>query len=57
MNGYIGFYMGRRYEVQSDTSYHAQQEIARQHNIKRRSDITVVLAEKDDEQVTHNPTF
>jgi hypothetical protein len=55
MNGYVGFYRGKRFEVMADTSYHAQQAIAKANRIKRAYEITVVLAEKDGEQVTHIP--
>lgn len=59
MNGYITFYRGKRWEVESDTSYHAQQA-AEQHFQKgeRRRvkgyDITVILAEKSGEVITHS---
>lgn len=56
MNGYIGFYKGRRFEIMSDSTYHAQQTIAKANRIKKAYEITIVLAEKDGEQVTHTPT-
>ena len=55
MNGYIGFYRGKQYEIESDTSYHAQQAIAQKYNIKKDYEITVILCEKEGEQVTHLP--
>ena len=54
MNGYVGFYRGKRYEIESDTSYHAQQALAAKYNIKKSYEITVVLAEKSGEQVIHS---
>jgi len=56
-NGYVGFYKGRRFEVQADTSYQAQCIIAKQNRIKKAYEITVVLAEKDGEQVVHTPAM
>lgn len=55
MNGYIGFYKGKRYEVEAETSFQAQCKIADKHRIKKRYEITMVLAEKDGEQVVHKP--
>ena len=55
MNGYICFYRGKRIEVESDTSYHAQQEAAKIFKAKKSYEVDVVLAEKDGEQVTHTP--
>ena len=55
MNGYIGFYKGKQYEVQSDTSYHAQQAFAQKYGIKKSYEITIVLCEIEGQQVTHNP--
>ena len=55
MNGYVCFYKTKRIEVYSDTSYHAQIEAARLLRVKKTYEITVVLAEKDDKQVTHTP--
>ena len=57
MNGYVGFYKSKRFEVYANSSYEAQCKIAEQHKIKKRSEITIVLAEKNNEQVTHTPDF
>jgi hypothetical protein len=57
MNGYVGFYKNKRFEVEAESSYAAQCKIAAENNIKKRWQITVVLAEKDGEQVTHKPDF
>jgi len=57
MNGYIGFYKGKRFEVYANSTYEAQCKIAEQHKIKKRYEITIVLAEKNNEQVTHTPDF
>ena len=57
LNGYIGFYKGKKYEIYSDTSLHAQQEIAKKYNIKKPYEITIMLAEKEGKSVTHAPEF
>ena len=54
MNGYIGFYKGKKFETQANTSYEAQKKIASENKIKKAYEITIVLAEKDGKQVTHN---
>lgn len=53
MNGYVCFYRGKRFEVYADTTYQAQTKVAQQNKIKKQYEITVVLAEKNGEQVTH----
>lgn len=55
--GYVGFYKGRRAETEAETSYAAQKKLAKLFNAKRESDVTVVLAEKNGEQVVHAPMF
>jgi hypothetical protein len=59
MNGYVCFYKNSRLEVYANTSYEAQQKAADQLNVKpkQRHMISVVLAEKNGQQVTHTPTF
>jgi len=54
MNGYIAFYKGKKIEVHADTSYEAQQIAAKQFKAKKSYDVTVMLAEKNGEQVTHS---
>jgi hypothetical protein len=55
MNGYIAIWKGKRIEVHAETSYKAQQLAAKQFGKYARSyDITIVLAEKDDQPVTHS---
>lgn len=56
MNGYKAFYKGREIEVQAETSYKAQQAAAIIFNAKKSYQVTVVLCEKDGQQVTHIPT-
>ena len=57
MNGYVCFYKNQRIEVRAPTSYAAQQEAARLLKARKSHEVTVVLAEKNGEQVTHTPTF
>lgn len=56
MNGYIAFYRGRQLEVYADSSYQAQLKAAGQFKARKSYEVTVVLAEKDGDQVTH-PTL
>lgn len=56
MNGYVCFYKNKRYEVHAESSYAAQVLCAQYHRIKKRYEITVVLAEKDGKQITHTAT-
>jgi ABC-type thiamine transport system substrate-binding protein len=53
MNGYIAFYKGKQIEVYADTSYAAQKAAAEKFKAKKSYEVTVVLAEKDGEQVVH----
>ena len=65
MNKYIAFSNGKRWsqiEVEAPDSYSAQKkahaEFQKSSRRKIKSyEITVVLAEKDGEQVVHNPAF
>lgn len=59
MNGYIALYNSKRIEVYANGSYEAQckaAEILKVSN-KNRHKISVMLAEKNEEQVTHMPLF
>ena len=55
MNGYKAFYKGKSIDVYAETSYKAQQEAAKIFKAKKDYQVTVVLCEKDGEQVTHIP--
>ena len=57
LNGYVCFHKGRRFEIYAKTSYDAQQLCAKINKIKKQSEITVVLAEKNGEVVEHTATF
>jgi hypothetical protein len=54
MNGYVAFYRGKRHEVHADSSYQAQQKAAQHFKAKKSYEVTVVLAEKDGQQVVHD---
>jgi len=54
-NGYIAFYKGKQIEVYANSSYEAQKKAAEQFKAKKAWEVTVKLAEKDGEQVTHKP--
>lgn len=55
MNGYVCFYRGKSKEVQANTSFEAQKEAAKLFKARKSYEVTVVLAEKNGEQVTHIP--
>jgi len=57
MNGYIAFYKDKQVEVYADTSYEAREKAAIQFKAKKSYDVTVVLAERNGEQVVHNANF
>ena len=57
LNGYIAIYKGKKIEVQAKSSYEAQQIAAKQFRARKTYDVTVVLAEKGGQQVTHMPLF
>lgn len=56
MSGYVAFFRGKRIEVQADTSFRAQEIAAKAFKAKKSWEVTVVLAEKDGQQVTHVAT-
>lgn len=55
MNKYVAFYKGKQIEVEAETSYKAQQKAAEQFRARKSYDVTVVLAEKDGREITHQP--
>ncbi|WP_018234389.1 hypothetical protein [Thioalkalivibrio thiocyanodenitrificans] len=57
MNGYKAFYRGRETEVEAGSSREAQQKAAAFFKAKKEYEVTVVICEKDGEQVTHLPLF
>lgn len=57
MNGYICLWKGKKFEVYAESTYEAQKKCASENKIKKTYEITVMLAEKNGEQVTHIPGF
>jgi hypothetical protein len=54
MNGYIAFYRGKQIYICAYTSYEAQKMAAATFRAKKSYEVTVVLAEKDGQQVIHS---
>ena len=54
MNGYIAFYRGKQLEVLADSSYAAQLKAAALFKAHKAYEVTVVLAERDGQQVVHS---
>ncbi len=57
MNGYKAFHRGKTTEVMADTSFQAQEKAAAFFKAKKSYEVTVVLCEKNGEQVVHAPMF
>jgi len=53
MNGYKAFYRGKSIDVYADSSYAAQQQAAKIFKAKKSYDVTVMLCEKQGQQVVH----
>lgn len=51
MNGYIAFYKGKQIEVYAPTSLNAQTKAAAIFKARKQYQVTVVLCEKNGEQV------
>ena len=54
MNGYKAFYKGKVVEVYAETSYEAQTKAAIVFKAKKQYEVTVVLCEKQGEQVVQS---
>jgi hypothetical protein len=57
VNGYKAFYRNKETEVYAETSYDAQQQAAKFFKAKKSYDVTVILCEKEGEQVTHSTSI
>lgn len=57
MNGYKAFYKNKQIEVQANSSYEAQQKAAKTMNAKKSYEVTVILCELEDKQITHKADF
>jgi len=53
MNGYIGIYKNKQYEVYANSSYEAQKKLAEQLKVKKSYLVSVYLAEKNGQEVIH----
>ena len=54
MNGYIAFYRGKKIYICANTSYEAQTMAVTTFRARKAYEVTVVLAERDGQQVTHS---
>lgn len=59
MNGYICFFNGKRHEVHASSLWEAKQKAIAQFKPRRSQEhmVSVLLAEKDGKQVTHDPAI
>ncbi len=57
MNIYKAFYHGKECEVEALTSYEAQKKAATIFKARKLHEITVVLCEKDGEQIAQSTIF
>lgn len=59
MYGYIAFYGGRRHELHADSLFAAKEKAVAHFKVrpKQAHMVSVLLAEKDGQQVTHTPDF
>lgn len=57
LNGYICLYRGKRFEVYANTAYEAKVKCAKENKIKKQSEISVFLAEKNGETIVNDPIF
>lgn len=57
MNGYKAFYKGKSIDVLAATSFEAQQVAATKFKARKSYEVTVILCEKDGEQITHDPAI
>lgn len=54
MNGYKAFYRGKTIEILAETSLAARDEAAKKFKAKKAYEVSVILCEKDGEQVVHS---
>ena len=57
MNGYKAFYKGKTFELFESSALNAQRLAAKHFKAKHAYDVTVILCEKNGEQITHLPLF
>ena len=56
-NKYICFWRGKETVVTADSSYEAQQKAQKHFGAKKGYEISVVLSEVNNRQITHKPLF
>ena len=54
---YIAFYRGKEIQVQALRSYDAQRIAAEKFKARKAYEVTVILAAKNGEPVTHDPAI
>ena len=54
---YIAFYRGKEIQVQALSSYDAQRIAAEKFKARKAYEVTVILAAKNGEPVTHDPAI
>lgn len=59
MNGYVAFYNGQRLEVYANDLWSAKQQVIEKLKVPKTKQhmVSVLLAEKDDQPITHTPDF
>jgi len=57
MNGYKALYRGKTLDVYEESSYKAQLKATELFKARKSYDVTIVLCEKNNEQVIHVPSF
>ncbi len=53
MNGYKAFYKNKQLDIYACTSYDAQKQACQLFKAKKAYEVTVILCEINDKQVTH----
>lgn len=57
MNGYIGLYHGKQYEIYADNVYDAKIKLSEQLKVKKTWDISIYLAEPEGKPIVHDPAI
>jgi len=57
LNGYTALYKGKRVEVHAHTTADAQGQAAKIFKARKAYDVAVVLAQRGDTPITHNPAI
>lgn len=57
MNKYVAMFRGKKIEVEANTTYEAQLKAQVIFRARKSYEVTVLLAEKSGEEVTHDPSI